>query len=71
MVLSLEQEQRLKKEKKRKIMSLRMVPETIPELIEKWIAWYSIDYILNRKYHKRKHETRWMTTNPSDGGTQS
>lgn len=71
MVLSLEQEQRVKREKKRRIMSLRMIPETIPELIEKGIAWYSTEYILNYKWNKKKHETRWVTTNSSNGGTQS
>lgn len=67
MVLTLEQEQRLKREKKRKIMSLRMIPDTIPDLIEKWIAWYSTDYFLKRK--RKKNETRWMTTNSSNWRT--
>lgn len=69
MVLSLEQEQRIKREKKRRIMSLRMIPETIPELIEKWIAWYSTEYILNHKRNKKKYETWWMTTNSSNRRT--
>ena len=49
MVLTLEQETRIRNEKKRKIMSLRMDPEIIPDLIEKGIAGFSTDYVLKRK----------------------
>jgi hypothetical protein len=38
MVLTLEQEIKLKREKRRKIMSLRMDKKIIPDLIEKGIA---------------------------------
>lgn len=67
MVLTLEQEQRLKMEKRRKIMSLRMDPEIIPYLIEKWIAGFSTDYVLKRK--RKKNETGWMTKNSYNGRT--
>ena len=71
MVLTLEQERRLKSEKRRRIMSLRMDKRIIPDLIENGIAWFSTEYILNYKWNKKKHETRWVTTNSSNGGTQS
>ena len=67
MVLTLEQETRIRNEKKRKIMSLRMDPEIIPDLIEKWIAGFNTDYVLKRK--RKKNETRWMTKSSSNGGT--
>lgn len=67
MVLTLEQETRIRNEKKRKIMSLRMDPEIIPDLMEKWIAGFNMDYVLKRK--RKKNETRWMTKSSSNGWT--
>lgn len=67
MVLTLEQETRIRNERKRKIMSLRMDPEIIPDLIEKGIAGFSTDYVLKRK--RKKNETRWMTKTSSNWRT--
>lgn len=62
--LDWEKEQRAKK--KAKIMRMRFPGEVIPELIEKWIAWYSCNYVLHNK--KKLNETRWRTWNPYYGG---
>ena len=67
MVLTLEQEQRLKKEKIRKIMSIRFDKNIMGELIDKWLCWFKDSTIL--KYKKRINETRWMTKSSSNGRT--
>jgi hypothetical protein len=44
-----------------------MDKKIIPDLIEKGIAWFGIDYTLKLK--NKKNETWWMTKNPSNRGT--
>lgn len=62
--LEWEREQKIKR--KAKIMRLRFSADIIPELIEKGIAWYSLNYVLKNK--KKLNETRWRTWNPTYGG---
>ncbi len=69
MVLSLEKERYLKQKRKTNIMKIRFDKKIIPELMAKWIAWYTPDMLYQKK--NRKYEKRWMTTNSNNGGTQS
>lgn len=69
MWLTLEQERQLREKKKINIMRLRFDKSIIPELMAKWIAWFTPDMLYQKK--KRKNEKRWVTTDNNNGGTQS